>query len=687
MTIQFAAPKRPKAEGYGAKMGSDWFRLAAGPDHPVAITTRDSLAERFDQKASAFENVLDVGYAFSRNNLTGGEGLDWYPRISQTGQVLDIDAIRFWDSANINIDPPDRGQKYRASLTRQTQIFWTPPNPPVDMSESEQFIYVAHGDTLTWFDGWNDNTVIPGQEFEFTGLTIVKVEAVASNEVYVLTDDGHLWYKPFDEPTDFVDVYDLSEPSPDNIPLSNIWALKNRVLAERTADPGTGLDGTVELVEGNVTNIGTPGVPDWALTFTTLDTGGARFRDCIDAGTAILAAVGDGSIRSYVPQSDTAGATPELTIRGTYPTPSGEEPFTLGYTAGVVVFLTISEEEGLGTQTCRAYSGRVQSEQLDYVTGDVQMFRIWRGTTETVSITKRMLSDRNRIFWSMEEEGFVDNLWLYDVITTGTMRSNTLGIDVSSGVLFNEIFGARGTVTNDILYTGPTYQPSGYLISPNVNFGLNTPINWISVVLEGENIQVAGDQLELWGAVDPGAIEDPNSPAWFLLTAITNPSQAGLEIPIINLQSKSLALQVKFFSTKGGTESPILTRFSVRGFPAHRDFIVDVPINVSDTVSAPGRMPYRIPGLGNVLHERVLSYSGKSIRLTVLDPPIMIDGVVDQIAEPTEYISHRGSVSRYCQVRIRGTKVDGTSVGSNQGLGIGLLGVSILGIDKVTESL
>ena len=163
MTIQFAAPKRPKAEGYGAKMGSDWFRLAAGPDHPVAITTRDSLAERFDQKASAFENVLDVGYAFSRNNLTGGEGLDWYPRISQTGQVLDIDAIRFWDSANINIDPPDRGQKYRASLTRQTQIFWTPPNPPVDMSESEQFIYVAHGDTLTWFDGWNDNTVIPGQ--------------------------------------------------------------------------------------------------------------------------------------------------------------------------------------------------------------------------------------------------------------------------------------------------------------------------------------------------------------------------------------------------------------------------------------------------------------------------------------------------------------------------------------------
>jgi hypothetical protein len=144
---------------------------------------------------------------------------------------------------------------------------------------------------------------------------------------------------------------------------------------------------------------------------------------------------------------------------------------------------------------------------------------------------------------------------------------------------------------------------------------------------------------------------------------------------------------VKFFSTKNGTESPILTRFSVRGFPAHRDFIVDVPVNVSDTVSAPGRMPYRIPGLGNFLHTRLLDYSGRSIRLTVLDPPLMVDGVVDQIAEPTNYISDRGSVTRYCQVRIRGTITDGTSVGANQGLGVGKLGVSTLGIDKVTEEL
>ena len=38
--------KFPRAEGYGARIGDLWVRLAAGPNRPMRYFTKDSLAER-----------------------------------------------------------------------------------------------------------------------------------------------------------------------------------------------------------------------------------------------------------------------------------------------------------------------------------------------------------------------------------------------------------------------------------------------------------------------------------------------------------------------------------------------------------------------------------------------------------------------------------------------------------------
>jgi hypothetical protein len=687
VTLRLGKPKRPKAEGYNVSIDGDWFRTAAGPDAPVVIATRDSLAERQDQKASAFENVLDVGYAFSRNNLTGGEGLDWYPRISQLGQVVDRDAIRFWDSKNLLINEPDRGQQYSVTLALLARVFLTGAAELKDLATSSTFIYVGAGDTITWYSGWDNNT--PQDSFVFS-TDILRIEATTANAVWVLTDDGHLHYKPFDSDL-FDEVYDLTEGSPNDIPLTNIWWVKDRLLAERTPASGTTLDGVISLVEGFVENVGTPGTPNYAISFITVDTSGSRFRHVVDAGVAIVVAVSDGSLRSYVPQSDTSGAAPILTIRGTSPTPNGEEPFVVGFVAGKVLYITLQDEQGVGTRTCRIYEAEVLSEQFDFIVGNAQLLRSWSRTTEDISITKKMPVSRDAAFWTMEEEGTADTSWSYNAISGGVYRTSEIFADVTAPIVFNSLFGVittPGDPANDVLVQDINARhPFGYVISPNVNFGLNTPINWIAVTLEGQGLAEAGDQIELWISDDPEAIHDTDHFTWRLIAAINHPSQSGIEVPILGLQSNSLALQVKMYPTSGGSKSPVLTRFAVRGFPAHRDFLLDVPINVSDTVSMPGRMPYRIPGLGNVIHRDLLARSGDSVQVEVLDPPFTIGGVLDQVIEPVEYISDRGSVSRYCRVVVRGKFLEGTVLGTNAGLGIGDLGISLLGVEKVLEEV
>jgi hypothetical protein len=279
-----------------------------------------------------------------------------------------------------------------------------------------------------------------------------------------------------------------------------------------------------------------------------------------------------------------------------------------------------------------------------------------------------------------------ETAWAYDVTTDGLHRIIEIGADGTALILFDSIAGyiqGDNVMSQDVT----KFVPEGYLITPNINFGLNTDISWMSVVLEGQDLETAGKQIELWRSTDPEAIQDPDHPSWALTAQISNPSQSGIEVPMIGVKTKSLALQVKVFSVQGGTSSPSVTRFAVRGFPAHRDLVLTLPVNVSDIISAPGRMPYRLAEWGNETHRRILGLIGDSLEVFVLDPPVWIAGVVDQVSEPTEYISDRGSVMRVCQVQVRG-KIKtqaGSGIGINAGLGIGQLGISLLGVGVVAE--
>jgi hypothetical protein len=669
---------RPRAQGYGALIGDDYFRVAPDNDVPLRIHTKDSLAQRSDQRGSPEENVLEIGYVFSRSNLTGGEGLDWWPR--QSGErEIPTDPIRFWDSSNIDIRRPEAGFPYTLELVPNFVNFWTPGGTPVDMGTSRDSIFVIHGTTVARFDDWGDTTA---EDTDNIGVTLTQIAVGPDGSVAVLDNTGEVWFKGSQTDT-YILVYDTAT---DGDEATGVWWVKDRIIIA-TNDPATATQGA--LVEFLPTMGGTPAAPTAVpASYDTFDTFEGECYDVVDAGHAIVAAFSDGSIRSYVPQSDTAGGVPVLTIRARTQVPTGEVAYRLGHNLGSLMIFTVEEIPSSTKTTVRLYLATVLDERFDYVVGALQLVRVWENTVQTVpAYTQNIVSTRDEVFFAIPEATNTWNLWRLDLVTTGLFRH---AAPVQTGMLglvfFDGIVGwlEGGDV---VIEDTTTLATDGYVIMPNITFGLNTPINWVAFTIDVLGLETGGTKVELYRSTDATSILDPDDPGWVLVASLTDPAQSGLEEAIIKTTSKQLALMIKLYSSTNGLISPVVNRTAVRGLPKHRDWIVDIPINVSDMVEAPGRMPLRVPGWGNKTHTKLVSLQGASTTIVVFDPPITIRGVVETILEPTAYITHRGSQGRRCIVRCLGVLV-GTdplaAVQGTEGLGISTLGIGTLGIGEVT---
>lgn len=664
-------PTRPRAQGYGAALGDSWYRTAASPEIPLRLYNRDSLAERQDDRGSPEENVLDLGYAFSRSNLTGGEGLDYYPR--QHGEEgTDRDRIRFWDSADVLIERPDAGHPYALTLVPDVELFWSPTADAVDIAACLGRIYIAEGENVHRFDDLSDTTP---NDTDDLGVQIVALDASLDRAVAVVDVAGDIWYKGAQTDT-YLRVYDASVDDP-QLPALAVWLVKGRILAycndSTTASNGILLE-IAPIIEG------TPASPtSGAHVRTIVDTFQGAVYDVVDAGHAIVAAFHDGSLRSYVPQTDEAGGVPQLTIRARANLPTGEAAYQLAWNLGTLLVFTIDTNR----DHVRVYSAVVLDERFDFVVGQLQLLRTWEGAVQAVpAYTANPVSTRDAIYFWIGEAADDYNLWRYDLVTTGLFRerADNASTAPTGGVIMDDtLVWIRA---GDIYREAQTLKTFGYVITPNITFGLNTPINWTSFVAEAQNLEVSGCEVRMYYSTDAEAILDPSHPGWVLVTTFSDPALSGVEQTKINVTANTLALKIELNTDADSTVSPEVVRFAVRGLPKHRDWIAEIPISISDEVTAPGRAPIRVPGLGDMIHERLLNTEGASTTLTVLEPPVVLRGIVDKIIEPVTSISHRGSQGRVAVIMFRGTRVGtgGVSTGTT-GLGIGLLGVATLGVD------
>ena len=226
------------------------------------------------------------------------------------------------------------------------------------------------------------------------------------------------------------------------------------------------------------------------------------------------------------------------------------------------------------------------------------------------------------------------------------------------------------------------------MIFPNLTFGLNTDISWLATVVEVANLIEAGAQVELYYSTDPQAIHDYDDPSWLIAQRISSQGSTNIEKPLRGVRSRTLSLQLRIYPTGAATVSPLVTRIAIRGIPAHRDFIMLVPINVSDYVSAPGRRPIRIPGRGNTLHVNLLDQIGDNVEVEMLDPAVDFRGILNNISEPVEYQPPRGSVTRYCIAEFRGQRITAGVVSQgNEAVGIGLAGITLAGVNDNLETV
>lgn len=352
------------------------------------------------------------------------------------------------------------------------------------------------------------------------------------------------------------------------------------------------------------------------------------------------------------------------------------------------VTVTIGVTEPL--ETVRLYQAEVLDARFDYVVGQLQTRREWIGATHEQITTRNMTNTRDEMFFFVKEffNGELrESLWRFDIITNGMSRIVQTGpyINLNGLVIFDGIGGGIDFSTDTVLITdGSELQTEGWMIFPNITFGLNTDISWIATILEAHNLEDSGGQVELWRSTDRTAILDKDHPSWVLLQRLSSQGASNTEVPILGVESRTMALQLRMYSTQGKTKTPQVTRMALRGIPRHRDLVMTVPVNTSDWVSVPGRKPTRIPGLGNQVHQRMLQLVGANVEAFLLDPFIKFSGIIDAISEPVEYETPRGSVTQYCMVQFRGQRSAATITYAtgDDGTGLGLVGVSTVGIGQ-----
>jgi len=649
----------PRAAGYGARLGDLYVRLGASVDFPVRLVTDDSLAERQEsgvQSVNTYENLMKLGFVFSRFDLSGGEGLDVFPRPSQAERT-ELDALRFWDSSGIAIDRAVDGNPPGLRVARgfESKIAGTALG---DITASSTQIIVADGTDIEVYDGWADTsaTVI---------AVAVDIDAIAASpdgDIAAVDSAGSVWVSLHGAA-----VSEELDGAVDD-PAVGVWYAKGRFLA--TTQPTAGGAELVEIVVGGANIV--------------VDTARDDFLSVIDSGMAIVAANRDGTLRTYVPQTDTAGAAPVLTQRAQTPMPPGETPYGLGWNAGVLVIKT-AEIVGSDTTT-RIYQAEVLDARFDYLVGNQQLRRTWSGTSETIGYLDGTARTRDEIFWTIRESATTTSMWRMDVVSGGISRYNDVvtASEVPIGLIF--VDDSLGLVVDDEVHWQSTlYDTEGWLITSKINFGLHTAINWVAAILDARDLEASGSQVELYYSLDPDAIKDKDDASWRLIWNYTTDAQMGNEISILGATSNEAVLQVRIYSSSTGTDSPLVTRFAIRALPKHRDWIIDLPVNVSDMITARGRKPAYRNGWGDKVREELLKMQGDQIELSVFKPPLLMRGIIDAIGEPFTYISKRGSAGRVCTVRFRGLRLGiGSSMGA-AGMGVSPMGIGTMGINQLGE--
>ena len=648
---------QPQAQGFEANLDDLFLRFAVGPGRQMQINTAPLQAQAIQTSETPEDFQQEFGQIYSRTNFSGGEGLDKAHRREGTP----IDFSRFWDSKGIDVFHGDEDTGYNAHLlydVEQKTLTLTDTNNYIAQTTNGYLYITDDNDVYQSTDNGDTWSVMSS-----TGITY-KIHGITSfgDDLFLVSGDGGTNKELF--------FYDQSADTWTNESLGSsftgyftgIWFSKGTLFVSGKSDTAEYLWESSPFTKNFSGDF-------QAVNALTQTEPTHEFTDVVDAGAVVLAGNTDGNIYSLKLDGGSWSLKGQTKL-------SFEEIHSLAATEGLVFIGT----KGSQSQTGRFYSAEVTVADNLYVLANRQLIKQWDNGIDLTPHS--MFVTRDSVYMGIHESATTTYLWRYFLPTAGIARD--IGVTHASNTtsLVKGITQA-GTTTPKFVFVSSgqgvykeldTYVSTGYIVTALADFYTSEKKQWVGAKLNTNG--VSAGTVELATSTIPTDIDNIDSPTW--QNQITIASGVGGDEEVLELVDGRWITAKLTITTSDTSQSPELLSFAIRGFQLVNDLVVDMPINISDQIERPFRKALRINGQGELIYQALRNKEGKNVQLEIFRPDTLLRGIIENVSSPIEEISPRGSVTQYCIVRFRGSKVIATS-SSGQGLGIQLLGVGSLG--------
>ena len=648
---------QPQAQGFEANLDDLFLRFAVGPGRQMQINTAPLQAQAIQTSETPEDFQQEFGQIYSRTNFTGGEGLDKAHRREGTPN----DFSRFWDSKGIDVFHAEQDNSYSVRLLKdveQKTLTLSSENNYLAQT-TNGYMYITDGTSI--YQSIDEGVTWTAMTSTQVSYTIQGIVAFGNN-LFIVTGDGGTNKQLIS--------YDLATTTftDENLgavftgAFTGIWFAKGSLFL-------SGKSTTAEYLWQS-----SPFIHNFSGDFETADAlvttePTHQFTDVIDAGAVVLAGNTDSNIYSLKIDGGTWSLKGQTQL-------AFEEIHSLAATEGIVYVGT----KGYQANTGRFYTAELTVADNLYVLANRQLIKEWDNGVD--QSPHSMFVTRDSVYMGIHESATETNLWRYYLPTAGIARdlSVTHTSDTNAKVTGITQTGTTGGKFI-ILISGvgvykqtDTFVSTGYIISALADFYTSENKQWVGAKLNTNG--VSSGTVALATTTIPADINSAVSPTWE--NQITVASGSGGDEEVLELvQGRWMSVRLTI-TTSDTSQSPELLSFAVRGFQLVNDLVVDMPINISDQVERPFRKALRVNGQGELIYQALRNKEGQNVQLEIFRPDTLLRGIIENVSSPIEEISTRGSVTQYCLVRFRGSKVIATS-SSGEGLAIGLLGVKRLG--------
>jgi len=619
----------PKRYGYDVRIDNLLLRSAVGPQRELTIQSSDVQEQQINVKQNPEDFTSNLGRIYSRNNFSGGQGLDTAHRANGTEK----DSTRFFDSKGVDVFHGDDTKAYHIDLlyTMETKglTFTTSYNDLAQTTNGN--LYVSDGLVIyRSTDYGNTWSIVPSTNVSYT----IRGMVAFGNQIFVVTGDGGTNKNLIHYDGTTWNVETLGTVFTGY--FTGIKFVKGRLIV-------TGKSTTAEyLWEADPYTANFTGVFQTSIAIVTVEPTHS-IGTVTDAGAVILVASTDGNIYSL---KDNAGT---LELKGQSRI-GDEEVHSIAASEGIIFF---------GTQEQSTNNGRLYRADLVvaddlYVLANRQLIKEW-GNGVAAS-PHAMFASRDSVYVGVRENDTDTYLWRYYLPTAGLARDlkvpgqgTVRAIKQVESKTFVLVEGTSGGVYKE----SSTYESEGYVLMSAADFYTAEHKQFVGAETSTFTMPT-NSSVELYYSTKFEALDNPNDSSFKL--ALTQATGVGDEEKQIAEVSRYIVGKLVLKSSGSFTTTPKVKSVQFRALARPELVVAQIPINISDRVERPGRKPIKVKGLGDVLYNALRSKEGDSVTLELYDPAEIIRGVVERISYPINSNVERGSVTQYAIITVRGTR-------------------------------